>query len=326
MTDSVRLGIAGSGKIVPVALEAMSVVDGITPTAICVRPHSEQRGRQLADDFGIETLYLNYDDMLADPAIDAIYVAVVNTAHFDYTRRALRAGKAVICEKPFTFNAQELDELLALARLQDVVLFEAITSLHLPFVAALREAIKEIGDVKVFDASYCQYSSRYDEYLAGEVQPVFDPDLGGGALMDLNVYNIHLAVALMGEPHAVSYAANDGFNGADTSGVAVLQYPDSIAICTGAKDSVGREDVVISGTAGSIHLYGHAGVGGSVEVSLREGSSRTIEQPDQHRMTPEFGRFAQLVTAHDTSSARTLLKHSRAVMRVLDGARDSVAH
>lgn len=117
-------------------------------------------------------------------------------------------NKHVICEKPFTSNVNELDELIALAKQQNCLLFEAITNQYLPTFKEIKEKISEIGKISIISSNYSQYSSRYNAFKRGEILPAFDVNKSGGALMDLNVYNIHFVVGLFGAPNKVEYFAN----------------------------------------------------------------------------------------------------------------------
>ena len=97
-----KLGIAGTGKIVEDALYAIRPVAQIELTAIFARPHSREKGEAFAKEYGIPSVYTDYDEMLGDANVDTVYIGLVNTVHYEYAKRALLAGKSVIVEKPFT--------------------------------------------------------------------------------------------------------------------------------------------------------------------------------------------------------------------------------
>ena len=134
-----NIGIAGNGKIAAEMLSAVQNISGINVSAICVRPQSSAKGRALADEYSIASVYTDYQQMIADDAIDFIYVAVPNHLHYAYTKQALEAGKNVICEKPFTVTAAETKELIDVAEAKKLFLFEAITILYAPNFLYLRE-------------------------------------------------------------------------------------------------------------------------------------------------------------------------------------------
>ena len=131
----------------------------------------------------------------------------------------------------------EAKELVDLARAKKLFVFEAITVLHNDVIAKMKENLPRLGQIRMMLANYSQYSSRYDNYLKGVVDHSFDPKYLGGALRDINVYNIHYAVELFGTPQKTHYYPNTGFNGIDVSGTMVLEYDGFSAVCTGGKDS-----------------------------------------------------------------------------------------
>ena len=220
-----KLAIIGTGKIVTEALFAASHVKEIEMTAIFGRPHSRQKAVDMAARYGIGAVYTDYGELLSEADIDAVYIGLVNSVHYSYARKALEAGKHVILEKPFTSTAREAQDLVRLAREKDLFILEAITTVHGPVFEKLQEMLPRIGALKIHQGNFSQYSSRYGDYLKGNAAPAFDPALSGGALYDINLYNIYVAAALYGKPEKSCYFPNLGFNGVDTSGTAVLTYP-----------------------------------------------------------------------------------------------------
>jgi predicted dehydrogenase len=190
-----KIGIIGTGFIITEALTAMSEVPAIELKAILARPHSIEKGRAFAEKFSIGKVYTDYDELLADPDIDTVYVGIINLVHYEYGRRALLAGKDVIMEKPFTTLTAHAQELADLAREKGRFLFEAVTNRNCRIIERMRELLPEIGRIRMVQANYSQYSSRYDRYLKGDVAPAFDLASCGGALYDLNVYNFNIKFA-----------------------------------------------------------------------------------------------------------------------------------
>ena len=170
----------------------------------------------------------------------------------EQAKAALLAGKHVLCEKPIVPTLAQLDELLGLAEERHLHLLEAITTIDHPNYGLAKLFAKEIGDIKTVSCTFCQYSSRYDAFMNGQTPPVFDPAYCGGALMDLNIYNIYFVVGLFGDPKAVHYYPNRHANGIDTSGILILEYPDFVCQCTAAKDSSARNSVQIIGSDGNV--------------------------------------------------------------------------
>ena len=191
-----KLGIVGTGMIVQEVLPLL-VEWGWNVTALCGIPASREKTQTMTRVNGVPMAYDEYTVMLEQADIDTVYVAVPNFLHYDFCQKALHAGKNVIVEKPMTSNDREAKALAALAREKELFLFEAITTVYLPNYALLKKLLPRIGTIKIVTCNYSQYSCRYDTVRAGETLPVFDPKKSGGALMDLNLYNLHWLIGLV---------------------------------------------------------------------------------------------------------------------------------
>ncbi|AVW10944.1 Gfo/Idh/MocA family protein [Lactiplantibacillus paraplantarum] len=315
-----RLGILGTGKIVQDFLPMVKMIPTIELVGLLSTPRSVERAHALQTTYNIETVYTDYEALLADATIDTVYVALPNSLHYTYAKQALQAGKNVICEKPFTLVAAQLTELQTLALKQDLVLIEAITNQYLENYQAIKRDLTKLGDLKIIECNYSQYSSRYDQFKAGTVLPAFNPKLGGGALMDLNIYNIHFVVGLLGAPTRVQYVANIERD-IDTSGILILTYPDVQVVCIGSKDSTSPVRSTIQGTAGSIVVNGPTNTVESFTEITHDGATTdlALNQAD-HRMHAEFVAFERIIAEHDMVTVKRQLAHSQAVMAVVDQA------
>ncbi|GAB2711624.1 putative dehydrogenase [Microbacterium marinum] len=318
-----KLAVIGAGQIVADFLPHASAVEGLTVTAILGTPRSREKLDRLAAEFGIPTAHTDYDECLADPEVDTVWIALPNALHFDHARRALLAGKNVICEKPFVLRAAELAELRQLATERDLILVEAISNQYLSNVEWIRQNVGRLGDLRVVQCEYSQYSSRYDAFREGKVLPAFDPAMGGGALLDLGIYTLHIVVGLLGCPESVDYAAHME-RGVDTSGVVTLRYGDLTAVCVCAKDSPGPSRTKIQGTEGSIVVNGAPNVIPTVELHLRGEEVEIIDRnAHEHRMVEEFRAFTRMIGEHDIVERDRRLDHSAAVLDVALAALDS---
>lgn len=318
-----KLAILGSGKIVSDFLPHAAAVAGMELTAIVGRPASRGKLDELRAEFGIGRVYVDLDECLADPEIDTVWIAVPNSLHFSYALTALQAGKHVICEKPFVLREDELTELRALATERDLILVEAITNQYLANYGWLKENLGRVGDIRVIQSDYSQYSSRFDAFRAGTVLPAFDPAQGGGALLDIGIYSIHFVVGLLGRPLTVSYTANIE-RGVDTSGVLVLDYGDRTAVCVCAKDSDGPLRTKIQGTDGWIVVNGSPNIMASMTVTTRAGQEESIDLTvHPHRMVEEFRAFEEMIRLHNTTERDRRLDHSQSVLSVATQALES---
>ena len=168
-----------------------------------VYSRSPEKVRRLCGAWGAKRAYTSLEALAADPDIDAVYIASPNVCHAAQAIQMMRAGKHVLCEKPMALCSEELTRMYAAADENGVVLLEAMRSAHSPATAAVRQALGGLGTLRHADLSYCQYSSRYPRWQQGVVLNAFDPSMGGGALMDIGVYCVHMMVMLFGPPRAI---------------------------------------------------------------------------------------------------------------------------
>ncbi len=336
-----KLAIIGTGKIVHEALYAMKGLAGIELTALYAREHSREKGEALAKEYGIAEVYVDYEQLLEKADVDTVYIGLVNSAHYTYGKKALLAGKHVIMEKPFCSTVKEAEELLEIAKEKHCYLLEAITVLYGEAFEKMKEVLPKLGKLKFLNSNYSQYSSRYDKYLAGEVEPSFDLEYSGGALYDINLYNCYYAVALLGEGKACQYFPNKGYNGVDTSGTLMIQYDTMQGILTGAKDSDSPCFTMIQGEKGWLRLNGKPNLPDSLDWciltegdgSLKKDASgavvRDMKQhhldfsPVRHRMTGEFEAFQRIIDEREEEKANLCMRNTLCVMRTLEEARKS---
>lgn len=315
-----KIATIGTGIIVDAFLDAVKQVENVECLALYSR--KELNAEPFAEKYEINKIYTDLDDLFSDTDIDTIYIASPNSLHYEQAYKALNAGKHVICEKPFTSNLRELNHLIEVARKKDLFLFEAITTIHMPNFKLLKEYIEKIGRIRLIQCNYSQYSSRYDKLLDGELPNIFNLEFSGGALMDINLYNLFFVLTLFGKPTKTHYFANKHKNGIDTSGVAVLEYQDFIAHCSGAKDSNSMNFAMIQGEKGYLKVKGSTNECQDVEVVLND---RTIEQYnnqlESNRLVYELKNIAEIVEHKDKEKSFQLLEYSKLVMKVLDDLR-----
>ncbi|NME49220.1 Gfo/Idh/MocA family protein [Enterococcus cecorum] len=317
-----KLAVLGTGKIVQEFLPMIQQVTDVELVALLSTPRSLDKAKEMQAQYHIQEVYTDYETLLGNEIFDTVYVALPNHLHYQYTKAALLQGKNVICEKPFTLNAQQLQELIQIATEKRVILLEAITNQYLNNFLQIKKDLAKLGEIKIVECNYSQYSSRYDAFKEGKILPAFDPQKGGGALMDINIYNIHFVVGLFGKPEKVQYLANIERD-IDTSGILVLDYGAFKAVCIGAKDSTAQIRSVIQGTDGSIEV-----LGATNEMPRYERRSKTeIEAVnanlDKHRMYQEFEKFTEVIDQKDLAFALEQLNHSLTVMQVVDQALES---
>lgn len=315
-----NLAIFGAGKIVHEFLEMVKDIPEINLTALLSSERSIEKNKDLIVTYDIDGVYTNEDEILKRTDVDTVYVALPNHLHYEFSKKALEAGKHVICEKPFTLTLKELEELEAIALEKDLVLIEAITNQYFANFAQLKEDLNDVGDLKIIECNYSQYSSRYDAFKEGTILPAFNPKMGGGSLMDINIYNIHLVVGLLGKPNRVEYYANIERE-IDTSGILVMEYDQTKVVCIGSKDTSAPIKSTIQGTDGSLIINGPTNTLESYTKIIGKLTEEVIDlKVHPHRMYEEFIAFNRIINEHDMDTVREKLTHSKIVIEVAEKA------
>lgn len=321
--NKIKLGIVGAGMIVHDLFNFIHEIDTYDIQAICATKNSVEKLKELSVQHHIPYTFVNYEEMLEKADVDTIYIAVPNHLHYAYTKLALEKNKNVICEKPFTSNVKELQELVSMAREKDLILVEAITNQYLENYQSIREDLPKLGKIKIVECNYSQYSSRYNAFKEGEILPAFDYRKSGGALMDLNIYNIHFVVGLFGVPKDVHYYANIE-QGIDTSGILILDYGTFKCVCIGAKDCKAPISSNIQGDAGCIHVPLPVSICKEYTYYQNDGHEETIDKSSgKHRMFYEFEAFANMIVNHDREKCDHMLDHSLIVMDIVSKAKST---
>lgn len=189
-----QIAILGAGNIARKMAQTIQMMkrrgDPVALRAVASR--SGEKAQAFAAQWGVERAYGSYDAMLADDAVDLVYVATPHAMHGEQMLQCIQSGKAVLCEKAFTGNARQAEEVLALSREKHVLVAEAIWTRYLPWRGMVRSVIDsgEIGDALLADANL--------GYAIRQVERILRPELAGGALLDLGVYTLNFAAMTMG--------------------------------------------------------------------------------------------------------------------------------
>ena len=317
--EEIRLGTIGSGVIVHSVLGNVLRTPGIRLTAVYSR--SQEKGDALAAEFGAKKVYTDMDAFLADEDTNFVYIATPNLLHYPQAKKALLAEKNVILEKPFCTTADHARELVALAREKGLFLIDAVPTAFLPNLEVLKEALPKIGKVRLVQANYSQYSSRYDLLLKGEMPNIFNPEFAGGCLMDINFYNLYLNIALFGKPQSAMYYPNIYPGAADTSGIVVMNYEGFVSESAGAKDTWGVNFFQIEGETGYIYVAGGSNGLAEVRVVTKTSDETINRQSDPDRWSYEVQNLTALVLADDHSAIEARQDVMLNVMEVLETVR-----
>lgn len=187
-----------------------------------VASRDEAKAQQYATDFGFEKAYSSYEEMLADPKVDIVYISTPHTFHYEHTMMALKNKKAVLCEKPFAMNSAQVAQMIACAKENDCFLMEAFWTRFLPhFTTALNILNSgELGELKMVCANFAFTADFIPEGR------FFNPELGGGSLLDIGIYTIFFSLITLGKPVEIQTMSHVGSTNVEESILMAFKYAD----------------------------------------------------------------------------------------------------
>lgn len=317
MNNPVRIGIIGTSFVSDWICDAARQSGTCQIAAVFSRDGA--RAAAYAEKQGIPLSFSEEEAFFASPAFDAVYVASPNCAHCRQTLDALAHGKHVLCEKPMAINAPQAARMIERAHEAELVLLEAIRPVYDPFLAVAKHNLPRVGRVRRATLEFCQYSSRYDRFKAGERPNAFEASLGNAALMDLAVYCLHVSVALFGVPKAVHAGASFLPNGTEAAGTILLDYGGQQTTVSYSKVTSSIFPSLVQGEEGTI-VFDTLNQPSYVRFYPRGGKMEELPfSPVPNNMTHELDalyRMVRLGEPTDEYDAQTLR-----VMALLDEAR-----
>lgn len=312
-----RWGILGAGGIAKRFSEDVKNLEGHTLAAVGSR--DQTKADTFADQYGIANRHAGYEALVSDPEVDVVYVATPHNFHKEHTLLALSAGKAVLCEKPFTINKGEAEVIVADARAKKLFLMEGMWSRCFPLMGKVRELLKEgaIGEPRMLQADF--------GFRAG-VNPegrLFNLALGGGGLMDVGVYTVSLASMIFGKPSKITGVAEIGSTGVDEqAGMLLLHDGGQLAVLSTAIRTNTPHEVQIWGTDGRIRIHSAWWRPSAITVTRSGKGEETIEMPfEGGGFQFEAQHIADCLRAGKTESDIMPLDESLQIMQTLDTLR-----
>ena len=315
----VRWGILGAGSIAGRFSEALAALPEAETLAVGSR--SQDSADRFAEAHGFSRAYPSYEELAADPDVDVVYVATPHPFHAENVELCLRAGKAVLCEKPFTVNAAEARRLVGLARERGLFLMEGMWTRFFPLMRRLRRMLSEgaLGEPRMLTVDFG---------FRAELDPasrLFDPKLGGGAMLDLGVYCVSLASMVLGAPLRGAGFPHLGETGVDEQFAAVLEHGGGrLSALTAGTRTATPQEATVMGTVGSVRVHSpwwrpeamtitKPGEGDGVIEEFPEGDGFGYEAAEVMRCLASGERESQIMPLDETVS----------VLETMDGLRKS---
>jgi predicted dehydrogenase len=292
---------------------------------VAVGSRSLERARQFASEEGVETVHGSYAELVADPQVQAVYVASPHSEHAALALLAIEAGKHVLVEKPFTRNAEEARRVVQAARARGVTLMEAMWTRFLPRTDIVRQLLEDgtLGELQTVIGDHGQPISQ--------VERMQRPDLAGGALLDLGVYPVSYAHFVLGRPGSILATAELTDTGVDRQVAAVLgdfaDHPHARALVSTNMAAKTPTTFAITGSAARIELDAEFYAPGRVRLVAPTGEFAT-SGPDvvagHFGLAYEAAHFASLVADGYTESPTLPLDDTIAILETMDAIREQV--
>jgi dihydrodiol dehydrogenase / D-xylose 1-dehydrogenase (NADP) len=317
MEKKIRWGILGPGGIAHKFAEAVVRATGGVVEAVGSRDLS--RAKAFASQHTIPRNYGSYEELAADNQIDMIYVATPHNSHCENTLLALDHGKGVLCEKPMAVNAPEVKQMIDRARAKKLFLMEAMWTRFLPSIVHVRKLLAQhaIGEVRMLSADFGFRGST------DEAKRILNPDLAGGALLDVGIYPLALASMVFGRPEKIVSAAHLGHTGVDEEAGILLQYSaGQLAILHTAVTTETPQAAAITGTDGMICIHKKWWCGDTVTLrrNNREDEVITLETND-NGFVYEIDEVHNLLTAGKIESPTMSLDETYQLAQTMDEIR-----
>lgn len=248
----IRIAILGAGKI---AITMANTLNGMKEkgarfSCYAIGARDLERAEAFAKEYGFEKAYGSYEEMLADENVDLVYVATPHSHHYEHVKLCLNHGKHVLCEKAFTVNAKQAEEVLAMAKEKKLLLTEAIWTRYMPMRAMINEVIESgvIGAPQLLTANLC--------YMIKDVERVYRPELAGGALLDITIYPLNFAIMTFGdEIERIESSVQMMETGVDRQENITFFYKDGrMAALTASTDSISDRRGMIFGEKGFVEV------------------------------------------------------------------------
>ena len=315
--QNIRWGILSTGNIAEQFAKGLAALDDATLVAVGSR--SQTSADRFGDAYNVPHRHASYEALAADPEVDVIYVATPHPFHAENTLLCLRAGKHVLCEKPFAINAAQAETMVAEARTRGLFLMDAMWTRFLPHMVRIRELLdaRVIGEVRMLTANF-GFRADFDPQSR-----LFNLELGGGGLLDVGIYPVALASMVLGSPQSIASQATLGETGVDEQTAITFRYPNGqLALLSCAIRTTTLHDAVIYGTHGHIRINPPWWSPSSLTLAV-DGQAEQQFSFEQigNGYNYEAAEVMRCIRAGETESLIMPLDETLQLMRTLDATR-----
>ncbi|MGG4505894.1 Gfo/Idh/MocA family oxidoreductase [Heyndrickxia sporothermodurans] len=314
-----KFATIGTNWITSTFIESAHKSGKLTLKAVYSR--SINKAKEFAAKHSVSLYFNDMTELAKHPEIDIVYIASPNSLHFEHAKLLLENNKHVICEKPIFSNMKEFTEAHKIANDHGVYLFEAIRNIHTPNINQLMKQLPKIGTIRSALLHYVQYSSRYDAFLEGNTPNVFSTEFSGGALVDLGVYPLSVAIKLFGKPLSYSYHPTILRSGVDGNGTLILRYKEFVCTIICSKISHSYIQNEIHGETGSILM--DSATPTSLELINNKTKERKSIGVDQEEldMIYEIDTFTNIIENNDQTAYSELTQISETILSITETVR-----
>jgi len=318
MERKIRWGIIGTGFIANKFAEALQILPDAELVAVGSR--AADTAKKFAKAFGIPHPHSSYEKLANNPDVDVVYIATPHPFHMENTILCLKAGKAVLCEKPFAVNASQAQQMTDVAKAEKLFLMEAMWTRFLPIIMKVREWLGQglIGPVRFLQVDFgfrCDWKPQ-DRLL--------NPELAGGALLDVGVYTVALAsMVFAGPPTKITGMAHLGQTGIDEQSAMVLGYQDGqLAVLSCAIRTQTLQEAVIVGTKGMIRIHSPFWSATTATILIEDEEDETIKIPHKcNGFEYEAREVMQCLLAGKLESDYLPLDETLSIVKTMDEIR-----
>ena len=320
MHQKIKWGILGTGRMAGIFTSELKNLPDAVVSAVGSR--DKKKAQDFADRFKIPQFYGSYDDLVSYSDTDIIYIATPHPIHAENTILSLRANKHVLCEKPFSINTHETQSMISLAKDRGLFLMDALWVRFTPLMQWLKQAVDDdfLGELGMFSGSF-GYTMNFDPK-----NRVYNPELGGGALLDVGIYPLSTSIWFMGVPDEMLALAKLGITNIDEKMGIVMKTPDG-KISTIYTAVVNRTpgDFTIMGDKGYITVAGPWWHLDKLTVHMNSGNTEVKTFPFESRgYVYMASHVMKCIREGKTESSVVPLSETLSIMKTMDHIRQQI--